>query len=132
MSCKTDNIKVRLLEALRKSLGIVTTACNKADVNRSTFYRHYNEDDEFKNEVDNISEEALDMAESQLLKQIQADNTTAIIFYLKTKGKSRGYIERTEFAIPENIKPFSGIAMIDPTKGNGEGKQSDIHTRSDN
>lgn len=33
---------------------------------------------------------------NELIKQIKRGNMTAVIFYLKTKGKSRGYIERHE------------------------------------
>ena len=38
----------------------------------------------------------LDYAESKLVENIGKGDTTAIIFTLKTKGKSRGYIERSE------------------------------------
>ncbi len=38
----------------------------------------------------------MDFAESQLYKQIKEGSTAATIFYLKTKGKKRGYIERQE------------------------------------
>lgn len=37
-----------------------------------------------------------DFAESKLYELIQAGDKTSIIFYLKCKGKSRGYIERSE------------------------------------
>lgn len=40
---------------------------------------------------------ALDFAESELFKQIKEGNITGVIFFLKTKGKKRGYIERSEF-----------------------------------
>ncbi len=40
--------------------------------------------------------DALDFMESRLLKAIDKGNVTAIIFYLKTKGKDRGYIEPQE------------------------------------
>ena len=88
--------KESLLKALEKSLGVVTVACKKADIPRSTFYKWINEDEDFAKEVKDIENIALDFAESQLHKQIGDDNTTATIFFLKTKGKRRGYVERQE------------------------------------
>ena len=91
---KIQHTKKALLKALEETLGIVTNACKMVGVNRSTYYKYYNEDAEFKREVDSISDIALDFAESQLHKQIQEGNSTSTIFYLKTKGKKRGYIEK--------------------------------------
>ena len=94
---KSGHIKKKaIIASLEQTLGVVTTACTKADIPRSTFYKWYNEDEEFKKEVDEIQNITLDFAESQLFKQIKENNTTATIFYLKTKGKNRGYIERQE------------------------------------
>lgn len=99
MSKKTNKIqqtKKALLEALEKSLGVVTQACKAVGVDRSTFYKYLKEDLEFASAVKELEDVALDFAESQLYKQIQGGNTTATIFYLKTKGKRRGYVERQE------------------------------------
>ena len=41
-------------------------------------------------------ENLLDLAESKLIANIKDQDNTAIIFYLKTQGKKRGYIEKTE------------------------------------
>ena len=92
-SNKTKHNKKALLQALEKSLGVVTSACKKVGLSRKTYYDYYNNDEDFKNESDRIADVVLDFAESQLHKQIQDGNTTATIFYLKTKGKKRGYIE---------------------------------------
>ena len=88
--------KESLLKALEQSLGVVTVACKKADIPRSTYYKWLKEDEAFAIEVRDIENVALDFAESQLHKQISANSTAATIFYLKTKGKKRGYIERQE------------------------------------
>ena len=94
--------KELLLDALEKSLGIVTTACKSININRATFYRYYNKDDKFKRAVDDIQNIALDFAESKLHSNIAKGDTTAIIFFLKTKGKERGYVEKVQF---ENDNP---------------------------
>ena len=97
MANRTQHHKKALLEALEKTLGVITSACKIVGVNRSTYYDYYKTDSDFREQVDDLSNVVLDFAESQLHKQIQAGNTTATIFYLKTKGKGRGYIERTEY-----------------------------------
>ena len=103
---KTEHTKKALLVALEKSLGVVTSACKKIGIGRTTYYDWYNSDPEFKKQVDDLQNVALDMAESQLHKQILDSNTSATIFYLKTKGKSRGYVERTEHTGIEGTKLF--------------------------
>jgi len=85
-----------MIEALEKSLGVVTTAAKAVGIDRSTHYDWYNNDPEYRAAVDSISDIALDFAESQLHKQIQEGEVSSTIFYLKTKGKKRGYVERTE------------------------------------
>lgn len=102
---KNDITKKAMIEALEKSLGIVTTACKSVGISRETHYRWLREDEEYKQEVEALSDVAIDFAESQLHKQIQEGNSTATIFYLKTKGKKRGYVERQEIQTQE-VKQF--------------------------
>lgn len=85
-----------MIEALTKSLGIVTIACKEVGISRQTHYEWYKEDAEYKKAVDDLADVALDFAEGMLHEQIKSKDTTATIFYLKTKGKRRGYVERQE------------------------------------
>ena len=102
--------KEQLLKALEKSLGIASTACEAVNISRTTYYKYYNEDKDFKRSVDSIGDIALDCAESQLFELIKEKNVTAIIFYLKTKGKKRGYIEKQE--VNHNSNNITGIRLI--------------------
>jgi len=92
----SDIHKKAMLDALEKSLGVVTSACKTVGVGRTTHYLWMQEDKEYKAAVDELSDVAIDFAESQLHKQIKEGNSTATIFFLKTKGKKRGYVERQE------------------------------------
>lgn len=98
--------KERLLTALKTTLGVVTPACELVNISRETFYKYYADDLAFKAAADGMQEIALDFAENSLYKQIQAQNTQATTFYLKTKGKRRGYIERTEIDHTTQGKPI--------------------------
>jgi hypothetical protein len=93
---KTEQHKKAMLDALEKSLGVVTSACKSVGVGRTTHYLWVDTDPEYKAAVEELSGVAIDFAESQLHKQIKEGNSTATIFFLKTKGKKRGYVERQE------------------------------------
>lgn len=104
MSDKTDIKKREILEALEKSLGIVTTACKQVGINRDTYYEWLKKDKDFKRKVKELENVALDFAESQLHKQIAKGNPLSTMFYLKCKGKKRGYIEQQEVKVTGNMK----------------------------
>ena len=108
--------KESILKALEQSLGIVTVACRNAEIPRSTFYKWINEDDEFAKQVKDIENIALDFAESQLHKQIGENSAAATIFYLKTKGKKRGYIERQEITGADGMPTNFQIEIIGSKK----------------
>ena len=108
--------KESLLKALEQSLGVVTTACKKTDTPRSTFYKWLKEDEEFAKQVADIENVALDFAESQLHQQIGNGVPSSTMFYLKTKGKKRGYVERTEITGADGIPTNFQIEIIDRTE----------------
>jgi hypothetical protein len=97
--------KKDFLEALERSLGVVTTASKACNISRRTHYRWLDEDEEYAKSVKEIKDIALDFAESQLHKQIGEGNTTATIYFLKTQGKDRGYIEKQQIEV-NKPKPF--------------------------
>jgi hypothetical protein len=101
----SDINKKAMIDALEKSLGIVTSACKVVGISRETHYRWLREDEKYLTSVKSIEDIALDFAESQLHKQIKEGEVSSTIFYLKTKGKRRGYFERQE--IDTTIAPIN-------------------------
>ena len=127
----TTHYKKAMLEALEKTLGVVTNACELAGVGRRTYYTWLEKDKKFKQSVEDINNVALDFAESKLYEKMngvevskgtnedgspkvysQPPSDTALIFYLKTKGKSRGYVERQEIHTEDKTKPRLTPAQI--------------------
>ena len=98
--------KEAMLQALENSLGVVTVACKQTDTPRSTYYKWLKEDEDLAKAVKEVENIALDFAESQLHTQIKDGSTSATIFYLKTKGKKRGYIERQDIDITTGNEPI--------------------------
>lgn len=129
---KMDTIKGKMLELLEKSRGIVVTACKTAGIARSTHYNWINDDPAYRQAVEDINQGAIDYVESKLLERIQGvkcskydsegavivydtpPSDTAIIFYLKTKGKKRGYVEKQEIdhGVSESINPLDRPIII--------------------
>lgn len=106
----------QILEALRRTGGNQTQAAKEIGkqlgviISRSAIGKRIAKDAKLAAAVAEIEAETLDVAEGQLLKAIKGGNMTAIIFYLKTKGKARGYTEKveqeTQVTIPEPIHVY--------------------------
>ena len=93
-------LKKEFLEKFFGLVGNVKKTCEAVGISRMTYYRWRREDEYFEKESDYIKDAArqsiIDDAEDGLREGVEAGNMTAIIFTLKTIGKERGYIERTE------------------------------------
>lgn len=86
-----------IVSTYQKKAGNISATCVALNnTSRTTFYKWRNESEELNRRLKEVEESLVDFTESKLLEQIQEGNMTAIIFHLKTKGKSRGYIETTE------------------------------------
>lgn len=86
--------KEAMLIALERSLSVVSSACSMVKVSRLTHYRWMKQDSRYRQAVEEIEETSLDLVESKLLMSIGEGSVTATIFYLKTKGKRRGYAQK--------------------------------------
>ena len=93
--------KQALIDALTAADGNMATVAKHFGCHRSLVWQYVDRDPELRELCDQLTETFIDEAESQLFKQIREGNTAAIIFFLKTKARHRGYSERLEL-IPLN------------------------------
>lgn len=101
-------------EAIVKAYGNLSTAAKSLQVERATLYA-WIELEGLDEAVQEGRNKRLDFAESMLDKGMKDGNMTAIIFYLKTQGKSRGYIERQEVTGADGKKLFE-VTIVDGDK----------------
>jgi hypothetical protein len=107
-SKKSEKTAARIIKAVKETHGFLSAAAPRAGVGYRTIVRYANEYPSVIQAVQEAKEEMKDYAESKLFKQIEEGNLTAIIFYLKTQAKDRGYTERTE----HTGKDGEGIQLI--------------------
>lgn len=108
-----DERKEKFLEALTQSGGIIATACLNSGVPRRTYYQWRDDDPVFSARVQDVIETQIDYVESKLMSRIESGDTTATIFYLKTRGKNRGWTEKQAPVVEINTKPDELPPTID-------------------
>ena len=99
--------KKAMYESLVRQLGVITAAANQVHIDRTTHYLWLRTDDNYRQWIAELPEIAIDFAENALYQQIHKGNITAIIFYLKTKAKRRGYVERHEIQLTNPTSTIS-------------------------
>ncbi len=85
----------QFLMALVKCHGVISDACKASGVSRRTVYSWIDIDEEFNQALSLIQIESVDFAESKLFENIGRGYEASIIFFLKTRGKGRGYDENS-------------------------------------
>ena len=99
-----------LAEALKNSGGLQAVAGKMLNISQPAVSQRIKHSPYLQEVVSQVKNELLDLAESELRKQIYRGNIAAIIFYLKTVGKERGFNEKQELDIHANIK--GGVLVV--------------------
>lgn len=95
------------LIAYENSLGVLKTACEISGMCRKTIWEWRKRYPEFDAACHECEETAIDFVESKMFKKIDRGDKgseSLMIFYLKTKGKHRGYVEKQEIDMNAEIK----------------------------
>ena len=98
-------------KAIVKAFGNLSTAAKSLSVDRATLYK-WIEQEGLEEAVIEGRNTRIDFVESKLDQKINSVDTTAIIFFLKTQGKNRGYVERQEITGKDGQKIFE-VSIID-------------------
>lgn len=85
-----------VIPALLEARGMVYIAARRMGVDPSGVYRLIRNNKQIAAAWEAIKGETLDTVELKLWQKIMADDLQAITFFLRTKGRERGYTERTE------------------------------------
>lgn len=99
MPKKEQYNKTQIREAIEAAGGIVVEAAEKLGCTPKTVYQYIKRHPDLEDARNEAREITLDLAESELIKKIKAGDTTCIIFYLKTQGKHRGYVEKQDIGV---------------------------------
>ena len=101
--------KKKYKEAVKDSGGVITTIANRLNVERKTVYEWLKKNPEMLIFKEQEEEKILDMAEISLFSQVKARDFGATKYILSTKGKGRGYVEKTESSIEHKGEGFQLI-----------------------
>ena len=81
----------KLIEALHATGGCRADTARMLGVTRSAVTQRIQANPQLIETINDIEESRLDIAETALIEAIHKGKSWAIIFYLKCKGKARGY-----------------------------------------
>lgn len=93
--------QLSFIQALKDNLGIISKAAHDVGMHRNTHYHWIKTNPKYAEEVSAIEEDCIDVVENALMNNILAGDVASIIFYLKTKAKKRGFVEKSEIGVTD-------------------------------
>jgi hypothetical protein len=91
---RTTLAKKKFLEIWKKSTGVISVSCAKAEIDRKTYYNWLKEDPEFAEAVKEVEDTRLDVAEEILFEKV---------FIEKDKNLLKFYLERRSPAYRQKL-----------------------------
>ena len=85
-----------ILAAIQNSYGIVSRVAERLECDWMTARKYIDMHNEAREAFACETERVLDLAETKVIKAINLDDVSTAKWLLSTKGKARGYNERTE------------------------------------
>jgi hypothetical protein len=104
--------KGKILKAIKDSGGIISNIAEKLRCDWHTANKYANLYEETRLALEAETEAMIDNAENALHNLISAGDGFMIRYYLSTKGKRRGYVERVEKDITTNGNDINGTQLI--------------------
>ena len=102
MAGKQKNTVTEVAEAIRNHFGMKSIAAQSLGCDRKTIDNYIQRHPSLEQELIEARELMSDKAEPKLHERIEAGDSWAVCFYLKTRCKDRGYVERREVSGPES------------------------------
>ena len=101
--------KKKVKNAIKGSGGVLSVLAEKCEVSRSaiTQFLQRKKNQDVKDLIEQEKERIIDLAENKLHGLINKEDFPAIRYYLNTKGKSRGYVERQEMEHLGDARPVT-------------------------
>ena len=102
MANKSKVSDKQIIEALKATHGFQSQACKLLErqlnisFTTSAMSKRISASEEIRSALSEMLTADLDYAENKMWELIKNGNVAALLFYLKTKGKERGYAERRE------------------------------------
>ena len=76
------------------SIGNISRICKTVNISRQQYYRWLENDEKFKQAIRDEEAGLIDLVESQAFILIIEKNPTMIKYFLQTRGKDRGYVDK--------------------------------------
>jgi hypothetical protein len=109
MAVQTKLKSDKLEHELKKAHGNLATVARAFGVSRTAVFQFIGRRPKLQEVLNECREVQIDMVESALYAQALKGNMQAVMFFLRTQARSRGYIEKQEFDLDDMLDSMGPI-----------------------